>query len=218
MWFGYIKGHTLFDTENSVSTTFKKIYDVAVAYAAGALTGDVTGDLKGDVLAVDDAKIVDSAADIANSIVTAGSLVGALTGDVTGDVLADDDAKIIDSGADIANSIVTAASVVGTLTGLAIDGGTSNAATSGAVAIPITVGYQGYTTNSTAAIAATLADGGVGQEIWIKLETLDTNNLVVTPANFNNGSTITFDASGEVAHLKFIGTGWEVLYTDATVA
>lgn len=95
---------------------------------------------------------------------------------------------------------------------------TSNAATSGAVAIPITASYQGYTTNDTAAIAATLADGSAGQEMWIKLETKDTNNMVLTPANFNNGATLTFDATGEIAHLKFVGTGWEVLYTTATVA
>jgi hypothetical protein len=63
-----------------------------------------------------------------------------------------------------------------------------------------------------------LADGVVGQEKIIKLDTLDTNNMVVTPANFNNGSTITFDASGEIAILRFIGSGWEVIYTNATVA
>jgi hypothetical protein len=99
-----------------------------------------------------------------------------------------------------------------------VSGATSNAATSGAVAIPLTKTYQGYTTNTTADIAATLADGIDGQEIWIKLETKDTSDMVLTPANFNNGSTLTFDATGEIAHLKFVGTGWEVLYTTATVA
>jgi uncharacterized protein (DUF697 family) len=121
--------------------------------------------------------------------------------------------KVYDVASDYSSGELTA-----NLTGLVFGAAVSNAATSGAVAIPITGPYQGYTTNATAAIAATLADGEVGQEIWIKLETLDTNNMVVTPANFNNGTTLTFDATGEVAHLMFVGTGWEVLYTTATVA
>ena len=106
----------------------------------------------------------------------------------------------------------------GVLEAVVTQGATSNSATSGAVAIPITELYSDYTTNATAAIAATIADGVVGQEKWIKLKLKATNNLVVTPAHFNNGTTLTFDATGEVAHLIFVGTGWEVLYTTATVA
>lgn len=106
----------------------------------------------------------------------------------------------------------------GVIESIVTQGATSNEATSGDVVIPITELYSDYTTNATAAIAATLADGVVGQEKWIKLKTKVTNNLVVTPANFNNGTTLTFDATGEIAHLIFVGTGWEVLYTTATVA
>lgn len=97
-------------------------------------------------------------------------------------------------------------------------GGTDNAATSGAVAVPITSLYDGYTTNGTAAIAATLADGSAGQMKVITLKTKDTNNMVLTPANLNNGTTITFDASGEYAVLVFDGTAWNVVSTNATVA
>jgi len=46
----------------------------------GNVTGNVAGNVTGDVKAVDGALIVDSAADIANSVVQAGSLIGALTG------------------------------------------------------------------------------------------------------------------------------------------
>lgn len=99
-----------------------------------------------------------------------------------------------------------------------LSGAKSYDATSGAVVVPLTENYSGYTTNSTAAIAASLADGEEGQEKIIKLESFDTNNLVVTPANFNNGSTLTFDATGEIAILKFVNGGWEVIYTTATVA
>jgi len=114
---------------------------------------------------------------------------------------------------------ITAEQLVADSATLAVsDGATSNAATSGVVVVPITEEYSGYTSNATAAIAATLADGVVGQTKIIKLELKATNNMVVTPANFNNGTTITFDASLEVAILKFVGTGWEVIYTNATVA
>jgi hypothetical protein len=122
-----------------------------------------------------------------------GDVTGNITGDVTGDVTGD-------------------------LTGLALQGGASAAATSGVVAIPVTTLYSGYTTNDTANIAATLADGEVGQMKIIKLETKDTNNLVVTPANLNNGATLTFDATGEIAVLVFVGTGWEIVYNTATLA
>lgn len=95
---------------------------------------------------------------------------------------------------------------------------TEVAATSGAVVIPVTNVYSGYTTNATAAIAATLADGAVGQLKVIKLTTKDTNDMVVTPAHLTGGTTITFDATGEYAILMFVGTAWVVIATNATLA
>lgn len=110
------------------------------------------------------------------------------------------------------------ADVIGDVTGIAKQGAESNAATSGAVIIPITTLMSSYVSNATAAIAATLADGADGQMKVIKLTTKDTNNMVVTPANFTDGTTITFDATAEVAVLVFVDDGWEVVYTNATVA
>lgn len=107
--------------------------------------------------------------------------------------------------------------ITGDVTGLAIQGGAAVAASSGAVVVPITTLYSGYTTNDTGAIAATLADGEVGQMKIIKLETLDTSSMVLTPANFNNGTTLTFDATGEISVLVFVGTGWEIIYNTATI-
>lgn len=127
------------------------------------------------------------------------SLVADLTGNITG----------------TASNATEAAELDGLITDT---DSSNNAATSGAVAIPVTNIFSGYTTNATAAIAATLADGSVGQIKIIKLNTFDTNNMVVTPANFADGTTITFDASGEVAILMFVGTSWELIYTNATVA
>lgn len=97
-------------------------------------------------------------------------------------------------------------------------GATSNDATSGAVAIPVTGLYSGYTTNDTDDIAATLADGIPGQLKIIKLETKDTSDMVVTPANFNGGDTLTFDATGEIAILVFVDGGWTVVYSTAQTA
>lgn len=96
-------------------------------------------------------------------------------------------------------------------------GADNNAATSGAVTVPVDTLYDGYTTNDTADIDATLADGEDGQLKIIKLVTKDTNDMVLTPANLGDGTTITFDATGEVAVLVFDGTNWQVVYTNATV-
>lgn len=94
-------------------------------------------------------------------------------------------------------------------------GADSNAATNGAVTVPVDTLYDGYTTNNTAAIAATLADGEAGQIKVIKLEEKDTNDMVLTPANFADGTDLTFDATGEIAVLVFDGTNWQIVYSTA---
>ena len=94
---------------------------------------------------------------------------------------------------------------------------TNNAANNGTIAVSINETYSGYTTNATGALNASLADGIEGQIKIIKLELHTTSNLVVTPAHFADGTTITFDATGEVAILLFDGTNWQEIYTDATV-
>lgn len=100
-----------------------------------------------------------------------------------------------------------------------VAGAASNAATSGAVVVPVTETYSGYSTNATADIAATLADGEYnGQIKVIKCEAHTTNNLVVTPANLAEGSTLTFDAAGEVAVLIWVGTTWRIVYNTSTLA
>lgn len=201
----------LIDNQNGDEILVADIDNVVDEYKAGAFNSDVT--------AADGAKVVDVGATRAASALYAGTAaITTTTGDLKGDVLAADNTKIVDSGATQGASVVTAGSIVGTLTGLAIQGGASVAATSGAVAIPITDLYSGYTTNATATIAATLADGVVGQMKIIKLETKDTNNMVVTPAHMSGGTTITFDATAEYAILIFIGTAWVVVATNATVA
>lgn len=66
--------------------------------------------------------------------------------------------------------------------------------------------------------AVTLADGVVGQRKTIKM-LVDGGNSVVTPANFLDGTTITFDDAGDSCELLFDGTNWGVIGTPtATVA
>jgi len=107
--------------------------------------------------------------------------------------------------------------VTGNVTGLALQGGAAVAATSGAVVIPITNLFSSYTTNATANIAATLADGVAGQMKIIKLTTKDTNDMVITPANLSGGSTVTLDATGDSVILIFSGTEWHIIYTNGAV-
>lgn len=117
------------------------------------------------------------------------------------------------------NSIITAAGFVGDITGgvtgLALQGADVVAATSGVVVVPVTTLFSSYTTNATAAIAATLADGVAGQMKIILLTTKVTSDMVVT---FNSTETLTFDTTGDVAILVFNGTDWVVIYTTATLA
>ena len=121
------------------------------------------------------------------------------------------------TGATSCASTLGVAGVASFAAGVAF-GGTENAACHGAQVVPITKGYQGYTTDATSAIAATLADGAVGQRLFIKLTAKDTNNMVVTPANLTGGTTLTFDATGEYCELMFIGTSGVMLYGTCTLA
>lgn len=68
--------------------------------------------------------------------------------------------------------------------------------------------------------AYTLADGEVGQrKTFICTAAANTPDGTLTPANFGNGSTITFDAVGETATLEFrAGNWWVVSISGATVA
>jgi len=90
--------------------------------------------------------------------------------------------------------------------------------TNGAKVIDVTAKLVTYITNSTADIDASLADGVDGQEIIVILGTRNTNDVVITPANLANGTTITLDASGERAHLIFDGTNWHIVSTTGVVA
>lgn len=61
----------------------------------------------------------------------------------------------------------------------------------------------------------TLADGVPFQRKTIAVALLSgSGNAVVTPANFTDGTTMTFDAVNEYAELQFIVDAWKVVGTD----
>lgn len=73
--------------------------------------------------------------------------------------------------------------------------------------------------DSTSGVQAlTLADGVAGQRMIVKM-LVDGGNSVITPANFFDGTTITFANINESIDLVFDGTNWGVIGTaTATVA
>ena len=72
--------------------------------------------------------------------------------------------------------------------------------------------------STTETLEMTLANGTDGQELIIVTSGGTANNIVVTPASFTNGTTITFDADNEYARLVFSGATWWSIGTDATIA
>lgn len=82
-------------------------------------------------------------------------------------------------------------------------------ALSGAGAINVTSYFSAWTT--TGAQAGTLADGvRVGQLKEIQL-VVDGGDGTLTPANFADGTTITFSNAGDNVLLRWTAAGWKVL-------
>ena len=57
----------------------------------------------------------------------------------------------------------------------------------------------------------------IGHIITVKSISGTGDNLVLTPASFNDGTTVTFDADDEWCQLQSDGTNWYVIATNATV-
>ena len=91
---------------------------------------------------------------------------------------------------------------------------------SGAGAVNLTTFTTAFTSTATGN-ALTLADGAAGQlkAIVYVAEAAGADTGVLTPANFGNGTTITFNAVGESVLLQFLGTDWWIVSNNgATVA
>ena len=93
-------------------------------------------------------------------------------------------------------------------------------ALSGPGAVNVTTVTTAFTSTGTGD-ALTLADGVAGQHkaIVYVAETAGPDTGVLTPTNFGNGTTITFNAVGESVLLQFLGTDWWIVSNNgATVA
>jgi hypothetical protein len=91
---------------------------------------------------------------------------------------------------------------------------------SGAGAVNLTTFTTAFTSTATGN-ALTLADGAAGQfkAIVYVAEAAGADTGVLTPTNFGNGTTITFNAVGESVLLQFLGTDWWIVSNNgATVA
>lgn len=111
--------------------------------------------------------------------------------------------------------------VTGNVTGLALQGGSATVIKASG-ALPITnllslVYPDG--TDGTASITLTLADGEAGQMKVIKYDdgTGSTVDVIIHPANFNEGYQFTLDAARDVAILLFDGSDWHTIYSDGTI-
>ena len=83
---------------------------------------------------------------------------------------------------------------------------------SGAGAVNLTTLTTAFTSTATGN-ALTLADGTVGQlkAVVYVAEAAGADTGVLTPTNFGNGTTITFNAVGDSVLLQFLGTDWWVV-------
>lgn len=82
-------------------------------------------------------------------------------------------------------------------------------ALSGAGAVNVTAYKTNWTT--TGANAGTLADGTYTGQLKLIQMIVDAGDGTLTPANFADGSTITFADAGDCALLIFDGTDWNVV-------
>lgn len=89
---------------------------------------------------------------------------------------------------------------------------------SGAGAVNITTVTTAFTSTATGN-ALTLADGVAGQlkAIVYVAEAAGADTGILTPANFGNGTTITFNTVGDSVLLQFLGTDWWVVSLNGAV-
>lgn len=77
-------------------------------------------------------------------------------------------------------------------------------------AIPLT-GTIVEITSDADGTAHALADGTEGQHLYLVLITDGGGDAVVTPANFGQGTTLTFADAGDACHLLFTNGNWYVV-------
>jgi hypothetical protein len=101
---------------------------------------------------------------------------------------------------------------VATLSAATLEGGNASAA------ISVETENSAFNTTEAEQQAFTLADGEEFQSKTLVCQSKGAGHVVVTPANLAGGTTLTFDAVGEHAVLKFLDGKWRVVVNTATLA
>jgi len=101
---------------------------------------------------------------------------------------------------------------------VALGGNRVIAGAHGAYVIPLTGLFTILTTDATADLDASLHDGHPGQLKIVILGADGGNNLVITPVNFMNGTTLTLDTAKQYAVFLCDGAEWWALSHNGTIA
>ena len=96
-------------------------------------------------------------------------------------------------------------------------GGSIVAAAHGAYVLPLTTMVTNVSTNGTADLDVSMADGVAGQLKVVVLDTDGGKDVVITPAHFGNGGTLTMDAASDYAVFVFDGTEWWAISHSGTI-
>ena len=136
---------------------------------------------------------------------------------VTAGQAADSKVLIVDANSDLDFTAGTTGDVtVHDIECQGIQKNTSGETITGSGAVALTTQLS-QIDSSGGVLALTLADGTAGQFKVIYMKTAG-NAATVTPSNFENGTSITFDAVGETVFLFMTLQGWVILgYYGATI-
>lgn len=95
----------------------------------------------------------------------------------------------------------------------------ARSASYGAAVVPVTSSVHEIATDS-AGDALTLADGTSGQQMFLVYAAEDAggDTAILTPANLAGGTTVTFNALGDTAHLIFVSGNWYFIAGSAVLA
>jgi hypothetical protein len=175
---------------------------------SGAVT--LTGVLKGNGTSAFTASNVNLATEVTGTLPVLNGGTGTTAATGTGSVVLANTPTLITPNIGVATATsVATGPVFGTIQSL-----------SGPGAVDITSLTTAFTSSGTGD-ALTLADGAAGQfkNIVYVAQVAGADTGILTPANFGNGTTITFNNVGDSCQLQYIGTNWWIVsLNDAVVA
>jgi len=113
---------------------------------------------------------------------------------------------------DVAGEATLTSATITALSNETVEGGASDGAT--ALSVNTMVSFVSTDTSKT---HVSLADGVIGQvKIIVHKARANSANLVITPANFGAGSTLTSNLPARSVSLIFDGTNWQVFSGEIT--